>query len=104
MGRKAIGKKPMTAAERQRRRRRKVNRDQKAAEVAARQAANLAKLHAQEQNPPVWTVAAPALPLRGPADELAAQIEEVIRSGDGVTIADLRDALDLRFGPAAGRA
>jgi hypothetical protein len=101
----------MTAAERQRRRRKRLkleakrekNNDKRPAKSperiereqkqAADQAAAVAVWHTLHWQPPI--------PDRsGPAHELARQIAEYMSEQPEVTIADVREALDARFGPA----
>lgn len=121
MGRPTIFKKgAMTAAERQRRRRVKVRKQRREEEQAASRERNFAKLNdpdrlcrraeaeressarweAERQE---WTVRNGREPLpgaNGPADELARQIDEFLAENGGLTIADVRAAIDRRFGRA----
>ncbi|HUF44490.1 MAG TPA: hypothetical protein VMN43_04035 [Aestuariivirgaceae bacterium] len=90
----------MTPAERQRRRRKRLKREHRAVELEATQARNLERLRKhQAENPPIWHHALPVSPLDSPADELARQIADMLESEQNVTIDELRDALDRRFGP-----
>ena len=100
MGRPPIGKKAMTAAERQRRRRARLKRE-------AKQAARRAKS-------PYVTLPAPVLrfgpgadftlePERPPsreelADEIARQVAEALREVPGLMIEDVKAAIVRRFG------
>jgi len=120
IGRPTIFKKgPLTAAERQRRHRRKLHREQRAAEVLATRERNrqryLAHHTPQQQaqrdaETKVWLMwrdewlnmrgRAAVLPNAGVAYELARQIAEyLIECAPGVTIDDVRAAIERRFGP-----
>lgn len=105
MGRPPLRKKgAFTAAERQRRRRARLRKEKRAAEVDAMRARNLEKLRssqakAEAEGYPEWTTALPVPPLDNPADELALQIADMLKVEQNVTIDELRDALDRRFGP-----
>jgi hypothetical protein len=104
MGRKPIRKKgAMTAAERQRRRRkrlradrREVLKEQQRAENHARYLAHMER-HGLKERPPVEPCQ-PPLPDR--ADEIAWQIAEVMAADPELTIDDIRAALVRRFGEA----
>jgi hypothetical protein len=123
VGRPALRKKgAFTAAERQRRHRQKLRREQRPAEheaarerheayarrnaprFAANAAADTVRLEA-EHTEWVSLFQQPELPgANGPADELARQIAEWLMmtnhdDDDGVTIEDVRAAIDRRFGP-----
>jgi hypothetical protein len=98
MGRPPIRKKgAMTAAERQRRHRRKLRAERRAAEIETKRAANSAR--AAEPRPP-WTqalsIVVPGLP--APADELARQIEEYLKEVPEISIDDVLAAINKRFG------
>jgi hypothetical protein len=120
VGRPTIFKKgPLTAAERQRRHRRKLHREQRAAEVQVIRERNRQRSLAYQTSPQkalrdaetkralAWRDEwlnmrgqAAVLPNGGPADELARQIAEyLIECAPGVTISDIRAAIDRRFGP-----
>ena len=105
MGRPPLRKKgAFTAAERQRRRRARLRKEKREAEVDAMRARSLKKLRASQakaeaEGYPEWTVALPVPPLDNPADELALQIADLLESERNITIDELRDALDRRFGP-----
>jgi len=106
-------------AERQRRHRRKLHREQRAAEVLAQRERNRQRYLAYETSPQkaqkdaeakgraLWQNEwlnlrghAAALPNAGPGDELARQIAEyLIECAPGVAIDDVRAAIDRRFGP-----
>jgi hypothetical protein len=125
VGRPALRKKgAFTAAERQRRHRQKLRREQRAAEKdaeraardarwrrdfpsdTARQREDAARYQAEHAE---WTrlFERPELPgANGPADDLARQIAEWLmmtnrdlNDDDGVTIEDVRAAIDRQFGP-----
>jgi hypothetical protein len=93
----------MTAAERQRRRRARLAKERKAADLEATRAKNRAKYAAslparmaeleewKRNQPP------PEAPLVNLADELAAQIADACRS-EGIPIEEVRDALDRLIG------
>jgi hypothetical protein len=120
IGRPTIFKKgPLSAAERQRRHRRKLHREQRAAEVLAKQELNhqrylayltsprKAQRDAEAKRQAMWYGEwlnlrghAAVLPNAGAADEMARQIAEyLIACAPGVTISDVRAAIDRRFGP-----
>jgi len=100
LGRPSIRKKgAMTAAERQRRHRRKLRAARRAAEMAEQRVVNSAR--ARQPRDAGWTQALPIIPvagLPGPADELARQIGEYLAERSDLTIDDVRDAIDRRFG------
>jgi hypothetical protein len=101
MGRQPLRKKgAMTAAERQRRRRKRVKAEQRSALRERQQAENHARYLASLENPPQWTraLSLPAQPpLESLADEIAWQIEEVLVADGVLTIDDVRAAIDRRF-------
>jgi hypothetical protein len=119
IGRPTIFKKgAMTAAERQRRRRRKLQKEKRAAEVQAkrernqtnyaqylretepqRRAQNVEFRRQLEEASRARLSRFPPLPNAGPADELARQIDEYM-THTGITLEDVRTALDHRFGPS----
>jgi hypothetical protein len=119
MGRPALRKKgPMTAAERQRRRRRKLRREKREAEMMAEREKNAARYRANRADPTrierdaaaaaradakhqEWLASygRPPLPdANGAADELARQIDEYMAQEPGLSIDDVRKAIDRRFG------
>jgi hypothetical protein len=110
MGRKAIGRKAMTAAERQQRRRKRLRRETakaaRQAEIAAKRAKNAARNSALDQRLRAEAgvfisplpVGMPIPPLANPADEIARQLSEVLAESPELTIDDLRAAIDRRFG------
>ena len=91
----------MTAAERQRRHRRKLRAACRAAEMAEQRVVNSAR--ARQPRDGGWTQALPipVAGLPGPADELARQIGEYLAERPNLTIDDVRDAIDRRFGEAS---
>ena len=98
MGRPTILKKgAMTAAERQRRRRKKTARAGKAAEREAKQARNAEKYSTrrQEQEPVEWTSVA-QMPLLSPIEELVAQVADAMLL-DEIDANEFRAAFDKRF-------
>jgi hypothetical protein len=106
MGRPPLRKKgAFTPAERQRRRRKRLAAERRAAEVAAQREANRAKYRARNlANPISYCPGEPAvreqLPPATPqdiADELVAQLDDVIASGD-TTLNDIVAAFRRRFG------
>ena len=105
MGRPPIGKKPMTAAERQRRRRKRLARDERHAEKRARSAAGLAKSHEHAKRlgelhrAELIAVEPPTADL---ADELVAQLLEAIQLTPDVTLTDIRNAIDRRLDGVVG--
>lgn len=123
MGRPTIFKKgAMTAAERQRRRRVKLRKLRREEEQAAsrerveamfsdpeylRRKAEADRVSAEraEAERQAWVACYGRDPLpgaTGAADELARQIDEFLAENSTITIADVRAAIDSRFG-AAGR-
>lgn len=122
MGRPTIFKKgPLTPAERQRRHRKKLRKEKRAAEVIATRERNRARFDDPERQSRIterraadvaahnakmekWTALYWQPPLsdaNGPADELARQIAEFMAECHGdITITDVRAAIDRRFGPA----
>jgi hypothetical protein len=122
MARPTIFKKgAMTAAERQRRHRAKVRKQRRQDETAASRARNNAKLNdpeyrrrkaeadrlaieKSEGERQAWSARYGREPLpeaNGAADELARQIDEWLAQNAGLTIADVRAAINRRFGAAA---
>jgi hypothetical protein len=112
MGRPPIFKKgAQTSAERQRRYRKRLRRDAREAEIAAKRESNHEnRLHREAQKQETaeivdWHRAYKLLAERGPplpdnAEEIAFQVAECIKaSGGEMTVDDIRDALDRRFGP-----
>ena len=107
MGRPPIGKKAMTAAERQRRRRKRLARE------AAKQARE-AKADERRARSPYVTLPRPMFfaglgPIEAPdpvpvvtkeerADELARQIAEYLAEAPELTIEDVKAAIGRRFG------
>jgi hypothetical protein len=109
----------MTAAERQRRHRRKVRASQRQAEIAATRARNEARFRdpawlrartekdaagiaEQNRKHEEWLALYGRAPLpdaNGEADELARQIDEYLAQAPEITIDDVRAAIDRRFGP-----
>ena len=121
MGRPPLRKKgAMTAAERQRRHRRKLRKEQREAEVLATRVRNMAAGHdpeylrrkaerdragvekweAEHQEWLARYGRAPLPAANGEADELARQIEECLAQNPELTIDDVRAAIDRRFGRA----
>jgi hypothetical protein len=121
MGRPSIRKKgPMTPAERQRRHRRKLRAARREVLTLQKRAENLAKYRkwvasgsrakgqaaisaASEAREQEWRRLywQPPLPdANGAADEIARQIAETLMQDQTVTIDDVREAIDRRFGAA----
>src|SRR4051794_2429646 len=118
MGRPPLRKKgPMTAAERQRRHRRKVKIERRQAEIMAARERNSAVFkdpeyqRAKAERDVVESAKAEhgrqewialygrePLPDAGPADEIARQIDECLAQQPDITIDDVRAAIDRRFG------
>jgi hypothetical protein len=117
VGRPALRKKgAFTAAERQRRHRKKLRREQRPAELAAKRERHEA--YARKSAPRYAAIAAevsarvdaqhaewtrlfeqPELPgANGPADEIARQIAEWLAQDPDLTLEDVRAAIDRRFG------
>ena len=97
MGRPPVGKKAMTPAQRQARRRKRPQREKAKAEREAKRVAAQAKNAARYQ-PNLgrdWTDVhrPPAPPLDDPADELVDQIAEAIQLSPEITLADIRRRL-----------
>jgi hypothetical protein len=96
-----------TAAERQQRRRKKLKRQQREAveaeRIAAREAEHRVGLRQQAEHQR-WAAHVrserPPVTIADLADDLAEQIARVIDDFPGVTIDDLRAALDRLFGPS----
>ncbi|MBO0735251.1 MAG: hypothetical protein J2P48_01575 [Alphaproteobacteria bacterium] len=112
MGRPTLYKRgAMTPAERQRRHRKKLSREKRAAEVLHKQELNNAEgptpkqleLETEqrelEEKRQELARQNPALPNATPADELARQIGEYLTECPEITIDDVRAAIDRRFGP-----
>ncbi len=101
MGRPPIGKKPMTAAQRQKRRRAKVRRELKAAELERKREVNRERYDAtRRKGGGVWKSSLPmpaVAPLEAMADELAMQVAEALEAHD-VTLEEFRAALERRLG------
>lgn len=102
MGRPTVFKKgAMTPAERQRRRRKKLRRAAKAAEIEAKQAENARKYSASrekeftDKGEPAWTIALEA-PLPSPIDELVAQVADTLLS-ERIDASEFREAFNRRF-------
>jgi hypothetical protein len=98
-GRKPIGKKAMTPAERQQRRRARLRREKKAVERAAKQAENAARYASrQQQAPPFeWANVPSDPPLPDPADELAQQVLDTLKT-EGIALKAFQAALVRRAG------
>jgi hypothetical protein len=91
----------MTAAQRQKRRRAKVRRELKAAELERKQEGNRGRLDAsRRKGGGVWERALP-MPARPPleavADELALQVAEALEEHN-LSLEDFRAALERRLG------
>jgi hypothetical protein len=101
MGRLPLGKKAMTPAERQARRRKRLQREKVKGEREAKLAANRAKNAAllAKNADATWTRVhcPPAPPLDNPADELVDQIAEAIHLSPDVTLADVQEAIARRL-------
>lgn len=97
MGRKPVGKVAMTDAQRQRKRRQRLGREKREAEMMEKRARNEARAHA---SPPTWAKVdwKARRPMETPADEIACQIEEMLADMPGTTIDDVREAIDRWFG------
>jgi hypothetical protein len=99
MGRPPLRKKgAFTAAERQRRRRKRLAREKRTAERVIAKAKNDAYWAAKPQPVHVVSISKPediALPDR--ADEIAAQIAEALIEAPDLTIDDIRAAIDRRW-------
>jgi len=107
MGRPTIGKRAMTAAERQTRRRKRLGREKAKAERQAKLETNRAKkaARATRNTDQTWTTLywPPAPPLADPADELVDQIYEAIQLTPEITLADIQAAIERRLLQAALR-
>src|SRR5205809_255524 len=81
MGRPPIGKKPMTDAERQRRRRKRLRTEEKAATKQDRRAKNAER----------------SLPPADKADKVVSKIAKALRDYSDLSIDDIRAAIDRRW-------
>jgi hypothetical protein len=96
MGRPTVFKKgAMTAAERQRRRRKKVARAVKVAEREIKQAENSKKFCETAREPVIWTSIGQA-PLPSPVEELVAQVADTLLS-ERMDANEFRAAFNRRF-------
>ena len=96
MGRPTTFKKgAMTPAERQRRRRKKLAREAKAAEREAKQAENLRKYRAAHGQKVEWVCVTQA-PLPSPVDELVSQVADALLS-EQIDPNEFRSAFSRRF-------
>jgi hypothetical protein len=103
MGRPPIGRKAVTPAERQARRRKRLRCKKAKGEREAKLAANRAKYASllAKNADATWTRVywPPAPPLDNPADELVAQIPEAIELTPEITLADVQAAIAHRIEP-----
>ena len=97
MGRPTLFKKgPLSPAERQRRRRKRLRREAKAAEREAKQAENRRKYQESKKEPAVFIQCSIPLPPRGsPVEELVEQVLDTLKAEE-ISVADFRAALDRR--------
>lgn len=84
MGRKPVGKEPMTDAQRQRRRRARLRKEKRAANMAAKQEQNLQRHHGRlahgEMGPRAWKAwPEPALPRGTREEEIASQVSDLVK-------------------------
>lgn len=103
MGRPSVGKRAMTDAERQRRRRKKLRREGKEAEIAAKQAKNHAVYLASMRDCVSQVVGTLAPPLQDPAEELVEQLLAAIQLSPEITLADIQAAIARRLVDATAR-